>query len=161
MLIKTMIKEISLLTGISLICAFTINFISPRGIPFVGNWKILSEKKRNINLPSGIEINDIDVARSIYDEKKYIFVDARHPEAFKEGHIKKAINLPISFFDDSIAGFLENYPLDTPLIVYCSSKDCHESSMLSQNLLDLGYLNVKIFVEGYRGWTMKGYEIEK
>ncbi|WP_300357294.1 rhodanese-like domain-containing protein [Fusobacterium sp.] len=83
---------------------------------------------------------------------KYIILDVRTKEEYKEGHIKDAINIPNEdIFDDDIL----NEELDMPIFVYCRSG--HRSLQASAKLALLGYTNIYEF-GGINTWK---YEIIK
>jgi rhodanese-related sulfurtransferase len=161
--IKT-IKEISILVGTSVIIALALNAFSPRGIALVGQWDtaqgvITANEKNNIVL-NDLEIDDITLAKKLYDSQKFVFVDARSRIDYDEGHIKGAVSLPIGQFDEKIEMFLERYPLEKAIITYCSGRTCEDSHQLAQLLLAFGYTKVNVFIDGLPGWETAGYPIE-
>lgn len=158
------IKEMIFLLGISVISALTVNFFSPAGIALVGQWDeasdIIASKDTNNVFSGELEIKQVETAKEIYDSNQAVFVDARSPESFKNGHIKGAESLPLGQFDDLIEGFKEKYPAGTYIVTYCSGKTCGDSHELERLLFDNGYVNVSVFVDGYQGWKAKGFPIE-
>jgi len=158
------IKETIFLLGISAIFAFTVNFFSPAGIPFVGQWGESAggaASKANSDVFSGkLEIKDVKAAKQIYDSGQAVFLDARSTENFKNGHIKGAESLPRGQFDDLIGTFKQKHPAATYIVTYCSGRTSDDSHRLEQLLFDHGYVNVSIFIDGYRGWKAEGYPIE-
>jgi rhodanese-related sulfurtransferase len=158
------IKETIFLLGISVIFAFIVNLFSPAGIPFVGQWNGSpgdSALKANSDVFSGkLEIKDVKAAKQIYDKGKAVFLDARSLESFENGHIKGAESLPLGQFDDLIETFKKKYPVNTFIVTYCSGRTCDDSRRLEELLFDHGYINVSIFIDGYKGWKAEGYPIE-
>ena len=158
------IKGVLFLLGISIISALAVNFFSPAGIPLVGKWNktpgIKGVEKKNYVFSGELEIKDVGIAKQIYDGKKAVFVDARSLEDFNNGHIKGAVSLPISQFNDLIKAFRKTYPADTFIVTYCSGKTCDDSHRLEQLLFDHGYVNVSIFIGGYQDWKAGGFPIE-
>jgi len=157
------IKETIFLLGISIIFAFIVNLFSPAGIPFVGQWSEspdVGASKANSDVFSGkLEIKDVKAAKQIYDKGEAVFLDARSLESFKNGHIKGAESLPLGQFDDLIETFKKKHPANTFIVTYCSGRTCNDSHRLEELLFDHGYVNVSIFIDGYKGWKAEGYPI--
>ena len=81
-------------------------------------------------------------AKTIMDtEKDYVIIDARTEEEFAEGHIENAILIP----EYEIANRAENELPDKEqlILVYCRSG--RRSKIASEELVKLGYTNVKEF----------------
>lgn len=158
------IKEIILLLGISIISAITVNFFSPSGITYVGQWDeplgVIASKTISDAFSGELEIKHVKIAKQIYDSGKAVFVDARSLDDFKNGHIKGSESLPLGKFDDLIEAFKKKYPTNTFIVTYCSKRTCDDSHTLEQLLFDHGYVNVSIFIDGYQGWKAEGYPIE-
>ena len=158
------LKEIGLIVGLSLITAFITNYLSPSGIALVGQWDIqrgvISAQTQRAGISSDIEIHSVKLAKQIFDEKKAIFVDARSRQHFEDGHIPKAVSLPMGQFDEIIESFLNIYSLSQPIVTYCSGRACEDSHRLSQFLIEFGYTNVRIFIDGFPGWLAEGYPVE-
>lgn len=82
-------------------------------------------------------------AKKIMDsESKYIILDVRREEEFREGHIKNAINIP----NEDILPYelLDlDIEMDTPILVYCRSG--HRSLTASLKLSLVGYKDIYEF----------------
>lgn len=90
-------------------------------------------------------------AKTIMDtEKDYIIIDARTTEEFAEGHIENAILIP----EYEIAERAEKELPDKEqlILVYCRSG--RRSKIASEELVKLGYINVKEF-GGIIDWPYK------
>ena len=48
---------------------------------------------------------------------------------------------------------------DKPIIVYCSGGDCHDSRLVANALLTLGFGNVSVFTGGWEAWSGAGLPI--
>jgi len=157
-------KEISIILGVSIVTALAVNYFSPAGIALVGQWDtsqgVVTARAKNDIVIEGIEIGTVDQARKLYDSGKYIFVDARSPEDYEEGHIQGAVSLPVGQFEEKIAAFLERYPPEASIITYCSGRTCLDSHHLAEFLLEFGYDNVTVFIDGFPGWEAEGHPIE-
>lgn len=158
------IKEVSIITAISVIAAFGVNYFSPNGIALVGQWDVsrgvVSAVGKNDVVMDELEIGDITHAKALYDTGQVLFVDARSSEDFNDGHIKGAVSLPVGQYDRQIDGFLDLYDLDRPIVTYCSGRTCQDSHHLAQLLMERGYMNISVMIDGFPGWDAEGYPID-
>ena len=93
-------------------------------------------------------------AKTIMDtEKDYVIIDARTEEEFAEGHIENAILIPEYEIKDRAEKELPDK--EQLILVYCRSG--RRSKIASEELVNLGYTNVKEFV-GIIDWP---YEVVK
>ena len=157
-------KEIFILVGVSLILAFAVNTISPRGIELIGQWDtdqgVISANPTTAEEWRPQEIDSVFRAKEIFNKGNVLFVDARSSDNYDDGHIQGAISLPVGEFDERIESFLNRYSPDQPIVTYCSGRTCEDSHELAQFLTDAGYTNVRIFIEGFPGWESEGHPIE-
>jgi rhodanese-related sulfurtransferase len=164
MAIKKTIKEIIILLGVSLILALVVNTFSPGGIALVGQWDIAqgvitaSPDAGAAGQPQ--EIDSVALAKAIFDKGDVLFVDARSHNDYENGHIPGAISLPLSHFEERIGSFLNRYPLEQPIVTYCSGRTCEDSHDLVRFLLEMGFTDVRIFIDGFPGWEAEGYPVE-
>lgn len=158
------IKEIMMLVGVSVALALVVNHLSPRGIALVGQWdtskgaitaNAIAENEYRI-----AEIDQVADAAKIFYDGDTLFVDARSTEDYENGHIPGAISLPVGQFDEQIESFLNRYPPDQPIVTYCSGRTCEDSHHLARLLVDVGFSEVRIFIDGFPGWQAEGYPIE-
>lgn len=158
------IRELLILVGVSIVVGFSANYFSPNGIALFGDWDItkgaVSARVKGHEKVEGLEIGAISTAKAIYDGGGALFVDARSEELFFEGHIKGAVSMPAYMFEARVDGFLGAVPLDLPLVCYCSGRECEDSHMLAERLMEMGYENVRVFIDGYPAWAEEGYPIE-
>jgi len=82
-----------------------------------------------------------------------VFVDAREPDFFEEGHIPGAVNLPVSEIKKSLPAGI---PSDKFLIVYCSGGDCEDSGVVARALMKMGCRDVAVFAGGWEEWSAAG-----
>ena len=157
-------KEIVILLGLSIVAAFMVNYFLPDGIALVGQWDtsqgVVTAMAKNDIVIEGIEIGTVDEARQLFDSGAYVFVDARSPEDYEEGHIQGALSLPVGQSEERVAAFLEHYPPEASIITYCSGRTCQDSHHLAEFLLEFGYDNVTVFIDGFPGWEAEGHPIE-
>ncbi|MEK7233380.1 MAG: rhodanese-like domain-containing protein [Elusimicrobiota bacterium] len=83
-------------------------------------------------------------------------LDVRSPEAFAEGHIPTAINIPLA----DLAGKLAALPKDKTLVTYCSNLTCALAPKAALVLAEKGFKVMELF-GGIATWTEFGFPIEK
>ena len=158
------VKELSILIGVAVIAALGFNFFSPKGIALVGQWDtsqgVVNARQKNDVFLDELEIDDVTAAKTLYDSGNVLFVDARSAEDYADGHIKGAYSLPVGEFDAGIDKFMELFALDKPIVTYCSGRTCEDSHSLAQLLIDSGYQNTSVMIDGFPGWEAEGYPIE-
>jgi rhodanese-related sulfurtransferase len=129
-------------------------------------WKTSSSKSiqtsttpKPLNLDQILRVNLVG-AKSRFDQKNSVFLDARSPEEYAEGHIPGALE----FYADDFEKFA---PLVLPqlkdknqeLIAYCHGSTCELSLHLANALMAQGYTNVKVFFGGWPEWKKANYPI--
>ena len=84
-----------------------------------------------------------------------LFIDARRSKVYVKGHIPGAVSISPweNTREERVAQLAEKEELAAPVVVYCTrSKDCEDSEMISGDLKQLGFTDVKIFQGGYPVW---------
>jgi rhodanese-related sulfurtransferase len=102
-----------------------------------------------------------DTARLLHDAGA-LFVDSRREGSYIEGHVSKAINIPVwgGKADEGISALKnDGVALDDVIVVYCSGADCSDSLALSEKLAMTGYLNLYIYKEGFPDWKENGWPV--
>jgi len=100
----------------------------------------------------------LDKFRSTVESKSALILDARPSAFFENGHVPGAINLARDDFAHDyrqLAGVLQANR-DKPIIVYCSGGDCHDSRLVANALLSLGFSDVTVFTGGWDAWSAAG-----
>ena len=158
------IKEISGMILGAVMMALLVNSISPVGIPLIGQWdQSIGTVRANPDdemAGPGLEIDNLEVAKQIFDRGDTLFVDARSRTDFLEGHVVGAVSLPVNEFDAKLETFFNQHLPDQAMIIYCSGRLCQDSHHLAQKLMEFGYENISIMIDGFPGWKAKGYPIE-
>jgi rhodanese-related sulfurtransferase len=99
-------------------------------------------------------------AKDRFDKKASVFLDARKPEEYQEGHISGAMNFYGNELDQFAPGII---PLLTDknqeIIVYCHGGDCDLSLLVARSLIETGYKRVEIFAGGWPEWKKAGYPV--
>jgi len=161
---KHIANELIILVGISIVVAFTVNSISPKGIALFGNWDtskgVISAGAEGDLLEHEIEITDSRIAKGFYDGKETVFVDARAKYHYNKAHIAGAVSFPVYQFDELIDHFFTTYPSDQFIVTYCSGRECSDSHKLAQYLKEAGYENIRVYIDGMIGWEKEGFPVE-
>lgn len=101
--------------------------------------------------------------RSAVETKSTLILDARPSVFFEQGHVPGALNLARDNFARDyrhLAPVLQP-ATDKPTIVYCSGGDCHDSRLVANALLSLGFSNVRVFTGGWEEWSKAGLPVSK
>jgi rhodanese-related sulfurtransferase len=150
-------KETIILIVVTIIVAFAFNLLRQSGIPLFG----FSSQQLIAQQQSSIPKISLSEAHDLYLKKKIVFVDARDPISFEEGHIAGSINI----YPDEIAihlSTLKSLLSDNIMVVtYCDGPQCPLSKETAHALLMQGIPNAKVFVDGWRLWLKAGYPTAK
>jgi rhodanese-related sulfurtransferase len=101
--------------------------------------------------------------RSAVETTSALILDARPLVFFEQGHVPGALNLARDNFARDyrhLAPVLKP-AADKPIIVYCSGGDCHDSRLVANALLSLGFSNVSVFTGGWEAWSAAGLPTSK
>jgi rhodanese-related sulfurtransferase len=101
----------------------------------------------------------LEEARSLFESSQALFIDARHEYDYNLAHIEGAVNLPIQSLDAN-PGLLVSLPRDKTLVAYCDGQECNSSVRLAEKLIEAGYTDVKIFLDGWNAWKSDSSRIE-
>jgi rhodanese-related sulfurtransferase len=146
----------------SLAAGFVTNRISPRPLPMVyqtPEQRLKAELAQLIAAPpfTSLPVTMIGLRefRPLVQDKRTLILDARSSSLYESGHVPGALNLA----RDNFAGdYLRirsklDRARERRIIVYCSGGDCHDSKMVAQALMSLGYPDVAVFSGGWDEWT--------
>ena len=157
MITQLPIGQIIVITITSTVLSLTFNIVRPEGIPLLAK-ELVAAKEIDYDVaePRLLAIT-LDQALELY-QKGTVFVDAREPEYYEEGHIKGAWNFPffleLVFKLDSLQG------KDAPLVIYCSGDECGSSEDLAYELQAEGFSNLLVFKGGWTAWNSSRHPIE-
>ena len=93
--------------------------------------------------------------RSALSGKNTLIFDARPSSFFEQGHVPGALNLARDNFahDYRHLDSVLKEAQDKPIIVYCGGGDCHDSRLVANALVTLGYGDVSVFTGGWQEWS--------
>lgn len=104
-----------------------------------------------------LEADCYDVhAATVSGTKDFVLLDVRSPDAFANGHVMGAVNLPHGRI---IERNLADYPPDTLFVTYCNGPHCNGADKGARRLAELGR-PVKKMIGGVTGWLDEGFELE-
>jgi rhodanese-related sulfurtransferase len=120
---------------------------------------LTSSVSENLSLDQILRINLVG-AKSRFDQKSCVFLDARSPEEYTEGHIPGALEFYANDFEKFAPQILPQLKdKHQELITYCHGSSCDLSLQLANNLIQQGYTNVKVFFGGWPEWKKANYPI--
>lgn len=129
-----------------------VNAVSPRRIPWL--------RPPRPTVPAGDQIV-LDQARQLWERGGAIFLDARAPREFADGHIAGALSLPIADFDALFPSLRPRLSADEPLVLYCDGEHCDDSIRLLQRLRAVRCTNARVLVNGWTLWRRAGLPTTK
>ena len=156
---------VALIAVASLMVALAINRLSAHPLPIVYQ---TPEQRFDAELTTLVSAPPFKIApaatvrlpefRSAVDNKSALILDARPSVFFEQGHVPGALNLAR---DDFARDYRRLSPAlkaatDKPTIVYCSGGECHDSRLVANALLTLGFSDVRIFTGGWEEWQAAG-----
>ena len=146
---KTAIKQTVVLSLIAIVIGLIVNQLRSDSIPLLGDWspgaRITLKFGKNILIP-------FEEAKDKFLTGSAVFLDARTPELYQEGHIQGARNVPIAEFDKLADKVFMEFPEDTLFVTYCDGEDCALSAELALKLKEIGYENVRVLHNGWSVW---------
>ncbi len=134
---------------ISVALGAAVNLIRPDSIPFVETWsmadKLVTEDGETLAIP-------LEDAAALFADNAAVFLDARTPAEYAQGHIQGAVNLPWHEVDNYFETVIMTLDPETTTITYCDGEACPLSHDLAMLLKDLGFTRVKVLVNGWSLW---------
>ncbi len=103
---------------------------------------------------------DLSAAKALFDKHSACFVDARSEYAYYNSHIKGALSLSDSRFDEQFPDFRQKKSIATLIVVYCTGSGCGKARNVAEKLKKNGYRNVKVFSGGMIEWSHAGFPME-
>jgi rhodanese-related sulfurtransferase len=135
----------------------SVNQLRPGRLPLVANWS----PEAQLTLESGDTLAiSLEQAEELFVTQLAIFLDARSPEVYAEGHIQGAVSLPWEQFESRFGDTMADTPQDTMIITYCDGETCNLSKELALALIGKGYTNVRVLVNGWTLWEERNLPVE-
>ncbi len=154
MITQLPIGQIIVIAITSTVLSLTLNAVRSDGIPLLAEELAVAEVIEHDAPEPRLLAITLDQALEFY-QKGTVFVDAREPEYYQEGHIRGAFNFPffleLAFKLDSLQG------KNAPLVIYCSGDECGSSEDLAYELQNEGFSNLLVFKGGWTAWHSSGH----
>lgn len=146
------------LFALAIFFGFSINQFRDSRLPLFEDWS----KEAHLKSPSGerLDISLVE-AKNLFFQKAAIIIDARPHDDYEKGHIRSARSLPWHDVDQRFMEVTKDISVDTPIITYCDGETCELSHHLANFLLDMGFTNVRILVNGWTKWQNADLPIDK
>ena len=151
------IKEAVILVVLAGIVAILFNALRPAGIPLFGFSPAIIIQNQSVSVP---EIA-LSAAHDLYLKRKAIFVDARDPFSFEEGHLPGALNIYPDEAALKAAELKKTVSPDAVIITYCDGPQCPLSKQTAQALQSQGLPGVQVLVNGWSLWLNAGYPVAR
>ncbi len=139
------------------------NLTALGGLPLDTPWPDNRERVEPDIPPSyekGDSLISLEDAYNLYLGGEALFLDARDPFEYEEGHIKGAISLPFDWWEDYWEDVKPLLNSDQEIIAYCGGIDCELSLFLARDLKYQGYEKSYIFFGGWTKWIEAGLPVE-
>lgn len=111
--------------------------------------QIMDEARREVKEISAQEAKDL-----LERNGKYLLLDVREKEEYREGHLEGAVSLPRGFLEIKVETTVPEK--STPILAYCAGGV--RSLLAAKVLKEMGYQNVISMSGGYTAWKTAGYE---
>jgi rhodanese-related sulfurtransferase len=103
------------------------------------------------------------VSREVLRQKiergdEFVLVDALSPMSYAMSHLPGAISMPPERVDELAPRRIPDR--SSEVVVYCADVTCDSSVTVANRLVELGYRNVRHYVEGKRDWVQAGLPLE-
>jgi rhodanese-related sulfurtransferase len=122
-------------------------------------WHQSQDKQKAVRAQSGIELAEF---KELLDLGA-IVVDARPRAEFEQGHLRvdiepPVLNVPVDAVDAAQINRLMQAQQQTgfPIVLYCTSRTCDFAEELYAVLEPYGFVEMKIFLEGWEGIQRAG-----
>ncbi|MFW5856248.1 MAG: rhodanese-like domain-containing protein [Planctomycetota bacterium] len=104
-------------------------------------------------------ISTNDLNKKLENNENIHLIDVLQPDAFREGHLPGAENVPIGMdFEERIQQAVPDKSEE--VVLYCASTDCPASEKAYQKMERLGYENIYDYEEGKAGWKEAGHALK-
>ncbi len=155
--IRSAFMQAASLVVLAVVLAFTVNILRPEGLVLPGKWN--PSMAAGMQNPGYTEVG-LDEAWFLYTNEKILFLDAREPFAYEQGHLPSAINIPVHQVEEHLGQLRPFIGTDRVFVAYCDSPDCPLSYELAGLLKAQGIAPVSILKQGWIGWYEAGFPYE-
>lgn len=110
--------------------------------------QILDEARKEVKELSAQEVKDL-----LEKDGKYLLLDVREKEEYREGHLEGAVSLPRGFLEIRVETTVPDK--STPIVAYCAGGV--RSLLAAQALKEMGYQTVISMSGGFTAWKTGGH----
>ena len=103
------------------------------------------------------EITREELRQKLDHPKKTVLLEALSPKEYRQSHLPGALNMPPDQVRHLASDLIPRN--DMEVIVYCTGPECDASDRVAQQLLTLGYANMRVYKAGKRDWISAGLPI--
>jgi len=146
------ILEALLIITAAIVLGFAYTFVTKQGF-------FSSEDTAISAVNTNMEMISLEKAKELHESHDALFIDSRHDYEYKMGHIHGSINITLNEIDTNSI-MLEDIPKEKALIIYCDGAECNSSIELALKLIELKFINVKIFFGGWQEWKTHNYPVD-
>ena len=114
--------------------------------------KLINDFREKRNSLEGVKIDELLIRLK---SKNIVLLDVRPAVEYKNGHIPKAINIPI----EELSTKLRNLPKDKEYIAYCRGPFCVFADETVNRLIKKGFKAKRLF-EGFPDWKLRGLPVD-
>jgi rhodanese-related sulfurtransferase len=138
---------------LSLLLAVTYNQFSPNRLSWSsGQVSPLMRNSMEITLAE---------ARALQVNGKAVFLDARDPASFREGHITGALNINTDTAPANLELLQSLSKSGKILVAYCDGIGCPLGGELGRNLRQQGLSDVRVLEKGLSFWAEAKYPVDR
>jgi len=153
MSIKKFIIQCFIIFSLSLSIGIIYNQILKSPLPIFKGYK-----KENNNIY--FHIIDAEVLENLLKNDMIVLLDARTQQEFNKEHIPRAINLPISRFEQEYKKKAHLFKQDVMIITYCVDINCNDSFILAKKLYEKDQREIFVYKGGIEEWVSLGNKVE-
>lgn len=148
------IRQSGVILILASVTGLLVNQVRPNTFPLIADW---APEARLVTDSGEKVVISVEEAKKGCLNNKTIFLDARSPELFAQGHIRCAQNIPWQSFDEYIDRVFDTIPDDALIITYCDGEHCSLSEDMAKELIAMGYRKVRVLVNGWTRWREAGF----
>ncbi len=163
--VRQTLSDLAMAVALAIVSAaagLTINHFSSRPLPIV---YLTPEQRFDQELTTLVTAApfaitpaatlSLDDFRTAVENKSALIFDARPSVFFERGHVPGALNLSRDDFANDYRRLAPTLKAaqTRPIIVYCSGGECHDSRLVANALLSLGFEDVSVYTGGWEEWS--------
>ncbi len=111
--------------------------------------QLMSEARKEVK-----ELSVDEVQKLAAKNGKYLLLDVREKEEYREGHLEGSVSIPRGFLEMRVESAIPEK--STPIIAYCAGGV--RSLLAAKDMKEMGYQEVISMSGGYSAWKTAGYQ---